>query len=220
MSRLISTVAASAAVALGALLAMPAMASSYGTVVSRTAVYAQVLTPQRQCTEQQQLVQPASTGAGGLLGALVGGVAGNAFGHGGGRALATGAGVIGGALLGDRIEANATPPARVPVQQCQTVSQPESRLIGFDVVYRYNGQDYSTRLASDPGAPGAALPLNVNVSPSAMAPVVQSAPVVIDTSPAVVYGPPVEVYGAPVYAAPTVGLRLGAGWGGGYHHWR
>lgn len=219
MTRSIFTLAASAAFTLGALAATPAMADVYGTVVSRTAVFAQVYTPQRQCTEQQQLVQPASTGAGGLLGALVGGVAGNAIGHGGGRALATGAGLIGGALLGDRVEANGTPPVSVPVQQCQTVSRSENRLIGFDVVYSYNGQNYSTRLASDPGAPGAALPLNVSVSPVAMAPAVQAAPVVIDAGPQVVYGPPPVVYGAPVYAAPVVGLRIGAGWGGGYHHW-
>ena len=220
MTRSMPTLAATAALTLAALAATPAMAEAYGTVVSRTAVFAQVLTPQRQCSEQQQLVQPASTGAGGLLGALVGGVAGNAIGHGGGRALATGAGLIGGALLGDRLEANATPPTSVPVQQCQTFSQFENRLIGFDVVYSYNGQNYSTRLASDPGAPGAALPLNVSVSPAAMAPAVQAAPVVIDAGPQVVYGPPPVVYGAPVYAAPAVGLRIGTGWGGGYHHWR
>lgn len=53
-----------------------------------------------------------------------------------------------------------------------------------------------------------------------MAPAVQAAPVVIDAGPQVVYGPPPVVYGAPVYAAPVVGLRVGAGWGGGYHHWR
>lgn len=213
-----------AGLALGAAAMTPATAADYGTVVSSTPAYQQVSVPQQQCTEQQQWVRPAQTGAGGLIGALIGGVAGNAFGRGGGRALATGAGVIGGALLGDRVEANATPPSSVPVQQCQTVRQDVHRLVGYDVVYTYNGQTYSTRLANDPGAPGAALALNI--SPVAMGPAVQAAPVVVDATPqviysqpAVVYSQPPVVYGAPLYAAPSVGLSIGGSWGGGYRHW-
>lgn len=214
-----------AGMALSAASVTCATAADYGTVVSSTPAYEQVAVPQQQCTEQQQWVRPAQSGAGGLLGALIGGVAGNAFGRGGGRALATGAGVIGGALLGDRVEAHATPPESVPVQHCQIVSQSTTRLLGYDVVYTYNGQTYRTRLASDPGAPGAALALSI--SPVAMAPAVQSAPVVVDappqvvySQPAVVYSPAPVVYAAPFYAAPAVGLSISGGWGGGYHHWR
>jgi outer membrane lipoprotein SlyB len=45
-----------------------------------------------------------TTGAGAVLGAVIGGVVGNRFGAGGGRALATGVGVIGGAVAGNAIE--------------------------------------------------------------------------------------------------------------------
>lgn len=223
MTRLMSTWAAGAAVTLGAVVLAPAMAETYGTVVSRTAVFAQVARPQRQCIEQQQLVQSPPSGAGGLLGAIVGGVAGNAIGGGAGRALATGAGVIGGALVGNSVEANATPPTSVPVQQCQIVSRAENRLIGYDVVYRYNGQTYTTRMANDPGAPGTALAMNV--TPAAAAPVMQSAPEMVEAPPPVVYAPAPPVYAAPVYAppayiAPAIGVNLGVGWGGGYRHWR
>lgn len=44
------------------------------------------------------------SGAGAVLGAVIGGVVGNRFGGGAGRALATGAGVIGGAVAGNAIE--------------------------------------------------------------------------------------------------------------------
>lgn len=44
------------------------------------------------------------TGGGTVLGALVGGVVGNQFGHGGGRAAATALGVFGGAVVGNNVE--------------------------------------------------------------------------------------------------------------------
>jgi outer membrane lipoprotein SlyB len=51
-------------------------------------------------------VQTASrpSGAGAVLGAVIGGVVGHQFGGGTGKALATGAGVIGGAVAGNAIE--------------------------------------------------------------------------------------------------------------------
>lgn len=46
------------------------------------------------------------TGGGAVLGALAGGLIGSRFGGGLGRAVATGAGVVGGAVLGNSIEQN------------------------------------------------------------------------------------------------------------------
>lgn len=45
-------------------------------------------------------------GGGAIAGGLIGGVLGNQIGHGGGRAAATALGVVGGALLGNNVEAN------------------------------------------------------------------------------------------------------------------
>ena len=41
----------------------------------------------------------------------------------------------------------------VPVQRCETRyrAQQEQRIEGYDVVYRYNGQKYATRMPYDPG---------------------------------------------------------------------
>ena len=44
------------------------------------------------------------SGGGAILGAVIGGVVGNRFGGGSGRALATGVGVVGGAIAGNAIE--------------------------------------------------------------------------------------------------------------------
>ena len=52
----------------------------------------------------QIVPQSSMNGTGGaLLGAVLGGVVGNQFGGGSGRALATGVGVIGGAVAGNQI---------------------------------------------------------------------------------------------------------------------
>ncbi|VTU30701.1 Surface antigen [Variovorax sp. PBS-H4] len=50
------------------------------------------------------------SGGGAVAGGVIGGVVGNQFGHGSGRAAATALGVIGGALLGNSVEANANAP--------------------------------------------------------------------------------------------------------------
>jgi outer membrane lipoprotein SlyB len=49
-------------------------------------------------------VSSHTSGAGAILGAILGGVVGNQVGGGDGRKVATGAGVVGGALLGNEIE--------------------------------------------------------------------------------------------------------------------
>lgn len=46
----------------------------------------------------------ASGGGGAIVGGIVGALLGNAVGHGGEKAIATGVGAVGGALLGDQIE--------------------------------------------------------------------------------------------------------------------
>lgn len=50
--------------------------------------------------------QGSTTGTGAVIGAVVGGVAGNQVGGGSGNKIATAAGVIGGALIGNQVEQN------------------------------------------------------------------------------------------------------------------
>ncbi len=51
-----------------------------------------------------------TSGGGAVAGGVIGGVVGNQFGSGGGRAAATALGLVGGALLGNSIEANRNAP--------------------------------------------------------------------------------------------------------------
>ncbi len=204
--------AACAALALGA-VSTSVRAAEFGTVVSKTPAYVQVAVPERQCVDQEQSMRQAPTGAGALVGALVGGGVGNAMGGGAGRAAATGIGVIAGALIGDRVEANATPPVTATVRNCQTVSRVESRMVGWDVVYDYNGQRYSARLPSDPGDRVA---LNVSVAPAAGAYVSAPAATPATTYTQTVVQAPTAVYApAPYYVVPSV--SLGFGWGRRWH---
>ncbi|WP_431275824.1 glycine zipper 2TM domain-containing protein [Variovorax ureilyticus] len=59
---------------------------------------------------QSQSSGASTTGGGAIAGGVVGGVLGNQIGHGNGRAAATALGLVGGALLGNSIEANANAP--------------------------------------------------------------------------------------------------------------
>ena len=128
-----------------------ALASEYGTVISSTPVTAQLAVPQQQCTDQPVLVQPRTSGGGALLGALVGGVVGHSLGEGFGRAAATGLGAVAGSVIGDRTEAATTPPTSTTVLNCQNVTTLQNRVVGYDVVYEFNGQRYTARVAQDPG---------------------------------------------------------------------
>lgn len=213
---------------LGAAAASPAFAAAYADVVSSTPVVAQVPVARQQCVQGEQYVQQAPSGIGAVIGAVAGGVIGNAVGGGFGRAAATGLGVVAGSVVGNQVEADGYPVSAVPVTRCRTVTATESRTIGYDVVYDYAGQRYTTRMARDPGTRVA-----VDVRPSA-APLPAAGPV-----PAPVVGPPggpayydplpppvvTAPYGyyapAPViYGAPAV--SVGIGYYGGWHgrHWR
>lgn len=120
-----------------------------------------------------------SSGGGALLGAIIGGAIGRQFGNSsGGRDRGTAAGAVIGGLIGNDIERGSNSGGytrtsrdayevhRVPVtrdvQRCQTVQDAREEISGYDVVYRFNGREYNTRLSYDPGP---TLPIEVNVRP-------------------------------------------------------
>lgn len=95
--------------------------------------------------------QGSSTGTGAVIGAVVGGVAGNQIGGGSGNKIATAAGVIGGALLGNNVEQNRNTSTWFDIviamedggQQTITVQDSQNISIGSEVnVY---GNDISLR---------------------------------------------------------------------------
>jgi uncharacterized protein YcfJ len=219
--------AAAAAAALAATLGgLPtAQAAELATVVSSTPVTASVPVARQLCSDGQQLVQQRPSGAGAVIGAIAGGVIGHNLGNGFGRAAATGIGAVTGAVVGDQVEAANSPVSEVPVRRCQTVTTYENRTVGYDVMYDYAGQRYSTRMSRDPGRQ-----LAVNVQPAdggLPAPLDagrEGMQVPLNAAPQTVYYAPApqSVYYAPspVYLAPVIGF--GFGYYGGYHrgHWR
>ena len=237
-------VAAASAALLGAVAT--ASAAEYAHVVSATPVTTSVAVPRHDCVQSEQLVQAPPSGVGALIGAVAGGVIGNQFGHGFGRAAATGVGAVAGSAIGNNVEANANPPQSVPVQRCRTVNAYESRVVGYDVVYEYNGQRYTTRLPNDPGPrlaidvrPSGAAPLD-RVGPPASRgavppayaqaapsyseapPTYYDAPPAYADAPPAYYGPAPAYYSAPYspayYVAPAaIGLGIGYWIGNTWH---
>jgi len=210
-----------------ALAGQAVLAIEYGTVVSSTPVVQQVAVPQQSCYDEQQMVQQRPSGAGAVVGAVIGGAIGNTIGGGAGRALATGAGVMAGAVLGNQAEANKLPPSAATVRRCQTATRYESRTVGYDVVYDYNGQRYTTRMAQDPGP---RIALNVSVAPAggqALPPPASTLPAPVYVPPqepvAMMAPPPVVYYAAPpayYYGPPPVAVVPRVVIGGHWHHGR
>ncbi len=122
-----------------ALSALPVQAQDVARVISSVAVIQQVAVPRQVCSTQQVMVEQPRSGAGALLGAVAGGAAGNAIGDGSGRAAATAIGIIGGAMLGNRIEGS--PGTRMQDQTiCSTQTLYENRTIGYNVTYEDAGR--------------------------------------------------------------------------------
>lgn len=228
------------AVAAAAMASAPASAMDIlARVISSTPVVQQVAVPRQVCSNQTVMTQAPKSGAGALMGAIAGGAAGNAIGNGGGRAAATVIGLVGGAMIGDRIEG---PNNQLQnVQQCSTQTFYENRASYFNVVYEYQGTQYTAQMPNDPGLyvrlrvtpvgamepapqPGQFQPQSyyppapvqqqpVYVQPAYVQPVV-AAPIVYPA-----YYPRPYYYYAPYY--PPIGLSLNFGYsrgfGGGHH---
>jgi uncharacterized protein YcfJ len=159
------------------------MAQEVGKVISSTPILQQVNVPRQVCTTEQVAVQQYKSGAGALMGAIAGGAMGNAIGSGGGKAAATMIGIMGGAVVGDRVEGS--PQMQFQnVQSCSVQNFYENRAVAYNVVYEFSGKQYSVQMPNDPG------PLiHLQISPmGASAP---AAP------------PPVATYQQPIYVQPA-----------------
>lgn len=149
-----------------------AHAQEVGRVLSSTPVIQQMAIPQQYCSLESVVVQGANRGGGAAIGAIAGGAIGNAIGHGGGRAASTVLGMVGGAVIGDRIEGQG-PDQVQQVHHCTTQTSYENRVVHYDVVYEYGGRSYAVQMPQDPGPTvrlqvtpiGATLPAPVSVTP-------------------------------------------------------
>lgn len=136
----------------------------YADVISSQPIvrYVTVTTPVQECWEdvEHYTVNNRPRGEGGrtLFGAILGGVIGHQIGSGRGNDAATVAGTLIGASIGNQSAYNnggnygRTQHSR-PVKRCETQYRDhrEERIDGYEVVYRYHGQKYATRMPHDPG---------------------------------------------------------------------
>lgn len=154
------------AVAALGLIAAPVVAeTSYKTaaVVDSRAIYevVEISTPQEQCWEEETVVDSRRSGNRSntpvVLSTILGGAIGNAVGH---NKSNQRVGAVLGAVLGhsigrDIMRRNEGAGSREyqTVQRCETVYQQheEERLVGYQVTYLYNGEEYSVRTNTDPG---------------------------------------------------------------------
>lgn len=136
------------------------------------------LAPQ-PCYEEQVPVRAQSSAseddsgrrtAGGVLGAIVGGILGHQVGKGDGRKVATVGGVAAGAVVGSNIAAGSgnerqdAPAQKYTIERrCPGGDANNRRIAAYDVEYRYRGDVYTSRLNYDPGD---RIRVKVNVTPA------------------------------------------------------
>jgi uncharacterized protein YcfJ len=201
-------------------LASLAQAQEVGQVISRTAVYQPVAVPRQTCNQTPVAVQNPTSGAGAMMGAIAGGAVGSQIGGGSGQALATVLGIVGGAMMGDRVE---NPGSQWQNQTtCTTQNFMENRLVGYTVVYEYAGKQHTVQLPQDPGPT-----IQLQITPvgaaqaAAPAPMIMTPPQTVVTPPQVVYVPaPVYRTYPPIYTHVNLGWGWGGGHRGGHRHWR
>lgn len=124
-------------------------------VVSSTPVYEQINEPRRECWteyESREVYRNGNNTGGAILGAVVGGLVGSTVGKGNGKIAAAAVGAATGAVVGDRWnDRGGYASEERPVERCRVTDNYRQEIVGYDVVYRYNDRDYSTRLPYDPG---------------------------------------------------------------------
>ena len=193
-------------------------AQEQARVISSTPVYKIQTENQQVCGTTQAVVAQPKSGAGSAVGAIAGGVIGNSMGKGSGNAAATAIGIMGGAILGDRIEGQN--PTVQNVQTCQVQPIQQTKLAYYDVKYEYAGKQYTVQMPNDPGPY-----INVSITPQISGATVSQSPSSVLVAPQAVaaptpvyVGPPVYPYGYPYSYGPSpFSVRLGFGYYVGYH---
>lgn len=157
---------------LGLLQTLPAQADGFrdtAWVVSATPVYERFNEPRRECWSEQVGYERVRSGqreyGGAILGGIVGGLLGNTIGKGNGRSVATAVGAATGAIAGDRIDNNGNEVREYSrpryEERCRVEDNWSQRVTGYNVVYRYQGRDYTAFMPYDPGS---SVKVRVNVS--------------------------------------------------------
>lgn len=127
-------------------------------VLASEPVYETINEPRRECwTEtvghETRSYREGNNTGGAVIGAIAGGLIGSTVGKGNGKVAAAAVGAATGAVVGDRWNNGSTRYESVPqqVERCRTHDNFRQVLTGYDVRYRFQDREYSTRLPYDPG---------------------------------------------------------------------
>jgi uncharacterized protein YcfJ len=132
-------------------------APEYAQVVAVTAVTESVKTPREECHDKvvtkQRPVEDTHQIAGTVIGAVAGGLLGNAIGGHGKNTAAKVAGAAAGGYAGNKtqetMQENDT--YQTTVNVCKTVVDVSQRTVGYDVQYRIGDTPGEVRMDHDPG---------------------------------------------------------------------
>jgi uncharacterized protein YcfJ len=210
------------AVVAAATMVCSSWAQEQARVISSSPVYQSVTVTQQVCGTSPMVVNQPKSGAGAVMGAIAGGAIGNSLGHGAGNAAATAIGVMGGAIMGDRLESQ--PAAVQNVQTCSPQVSQQNKLAYYDVQYEFAGKQYNVHMPNDPG-PFITLALTPQVNGVSASPTsspIVTTPVATQTtvvSAPVYAAPAIYPYGYPYSYGPTpISMSFGFGYYGGFRH--
>jgi len=116
-----------------------------------------VTTPQETCeqaqVQRQAPVQDEHRVAGTLLGGVAGGLLGNQIGGGSGKTVATVVGAAAGAYGGNQVQKNMQQGdvTSTTETRCKTTQVRSEKVVGYDVTYRFRGEEATVRMSHDPG---------------------------------------------------------------------
>lgn len=150
----------------------------YGVITSINTQYDEVSRPTEVCKKeivrekmpQQQAQSNEDSPAGVIIGGIAGGILGHQVGGGTGKDIATAAGAVTGAIVGNnlakknQIQADSTPRfIEKEAIVCHNENKVERIVSGYRVEYTYGGKTFQTVLREKPN--GSKIQLNVTVSP-------------------------------------------------------
>jgi len=130
----------------------PVYRENYARVIESTPVYAAA--SKEECWNpgtgsfEERRDNHTDIGKGAAIGAIAGGVLGHQVDDGAGTAI----GAILGGVLGHQIEKERDRRDDLDLSRCRMVSDSSSAIEGYDVRYRYRGNEYTTRMTQDPGS--------------------------------------------------------------------
>lgn len=127
-------------------------------VLSSEPVMQRVNEPRRECWTETEAydsrrVRDGGNTGGAVIGAIAGGLLGSTVGKGNGKVAAAAVGAATGAVVGNQWNNGdryyETQPRQV--ERCQSRDSFRDVVVGYDVRYRFEGRDYTTRLPYQPG---------------------------------------------------------------------